>query len=91
MSDNGLFKYKGRREDGRLVTGQGRYANDHNLPGQAYACFRRSDRAHAIIKSIDVEAAKKSPGVLAVLTGKDVASEGFGTLPPIQPPPSHSP
>ena len=87
MSDNGLFKSKGRREDGRLVTGQGRYANDHNLPGQAYACFRRSDRAHAIIKSIDVEAAKKSPGVLAVLTGKDVASEGFGTLPPIQPPP----
>ena len=50
MSDKGLFKYKGRREDGRLVTGQGRYANDHDLPGQAYASFRRSDRAHAIIK-----------------------------------------
>src|SRR5665647_2757247 len=87
MSDKGLFKYKGRREDGRFITGQGQYTNDHNLPGQAYACFRRSDRAHAIIKSIDVEAAKRSPGVLAVLTAKDVAGEGFGTLPPIQPPP----
>ncbi len=87
MSDKGLFKYKGRREDGRFLTGQGQYTNDQNLPGQAYACFRRSDRAHAIIKSIDVEAARRSPGVLAVLTGKDVANAGFATLPPIQPPP----
>jgi carbon-monoxide dehydrogenase large subunit len=86
MSDIG-FKYKGRREDQRFITGQGQYTNDHNLFGQAYACFRRSDRAHAIIKSIDVSAAKRSPGVLAVLTGKDVADAGFATLPPIQPPP----
>ena len=81
------FKYNGRREDQRFITGLGQYTNDHNLPGQAYACFRRSDRAHAVIKSIDVEAAKSSPGVLAVLTGKDVADAGFGTLPPLQPPP----
>ena len=86
MSDIG-FEYKGRREDRRFITGQGKYTNDHNLPGQAHACFRRSDRAHAIIKSIDTEAAKRSPGVLAVLTGKDVAQAGFATIPPISPPP----
>ncbi len=86
MSD-AMFKYTGRREDRRLVTGEGRYTNDFNLDGQAHAAFRRSDRAHAVIKSIDTTAAKNSPGVLAVLTGQDVADAGFKTLPPIPPPP----
>ncbi len=79
--------FKGRREDQRFITGQGRYTNDWSLDGQVYACFRRSDRAHAIITSIDTAAAKRSPGVLAVLTGQDVAQAGFGTVPPISPPP----
>jgi carbon-monoxide dehydrogenase large subunit len=79
--------FKGRREDQRFITGQGRYTNDWSLDGQVYACFRRSDRAHAIITSIDTAAAKRCPGVLAVLTGQDVAQAGFGTLPPISPPP----
>lgn len=85
MSDNGTFK--GRREDRRLVTGQGRYTNDWNLEGQLYAAFRRSDRGHAVIKSIDTSAAESAPGVVAVLTGRDVADAGFVTLPPISPPP----
>lgn len=85
MSDKETFK--GRREDRRLVTGQGRYTNDWNLEGQLYAAFRRSDRGHAIIKSIDTSAAESTPGVVAVLTGRDVADAGFATLPPISPPP----
>ncbi|MDP2410028.1 MAG: xanthine dehydrogenase family protein molybdopterin-binding subunit [Pseudolabrys sp.] len=86
MSDT-YFKFSGRREDRRFITGEGRYTNDWNLPGQVHASFRRSDRAHAIIKSIDTTAAASSPGVLAVLTGRDVADAGFATLPPIPPPP----
>jgi carbon-monoxide dehydrogenase large subunit len=80
-------KYSGRREDQRLLTGQGRYTNDWNFDNQIYAWFRRSDRAHAVLKSIDKTAAERSPGVLAVLTGRDVANEAFATIPPIQPPP----
>ncbi|MFN3657980.1 MAG: xanthine dehydrogenase family protein molybdopterin-binding subunit [Pseudolabrys sp.] len=86
MSDTSS-SFEGRREDLRLVTGQGRFSNDWNLPGQAHAAFRRADRAHAVIKSIDVSAAAASPGVIAVLTGRDVADAGFATIPPIQPPP----
>ena len=60
------FKYTGRREDLRLVTGHGRYTNDWNLDGQVHAWFRRSDRAHAIIKSIDATAARAAPGETGV-------------------------
>jgi aerobic carbon-monoxide dehydrogenase large subunit len=80
-------KYRGRREDERLLTGRGRYVNDWNFDGQVHACFRRSDRAHARIVSVDAAAARSSPGVLAVFTGGDVADAGFATVPPISPPP----
>jgi carbon-monoxide dehydrogenase large subunit len=63
---------KGRLEDDRMLTGRGRYVSDWNLPGQAYAHFLRSDRAHAEIVSIDKEAAAAAPGVLAVFTGEDL-------------------
>ena len=79
--------FKGRREDLRLVTGHGKFTNDWNLNGQAHAAFRRSDRAHARIASIDAGTAKSAPGVLAVLTARDLEDAGFVTLPPIQPPP----
>ena len=49
--------FKGRREDLRLVTGQGRYTADWDLPGQAHGHFLRSDRAHAEIVSLDTSAA----------------------------------
>ena len=78
MSKYGIGQPVLRFEDPRLLRGQGRYINDVNLPGQAYAVFVRSPHAHAKIKSIDVEEAKKAPGVVAVLTGHDVAADGLG-------------
>jgi len=58
MSKYGIGQPVLRFEDPRLLRGQGRYINDVNLPGQAYAVFVRSPHAHALIKSIDVEAAR---------------------------------
>src|SRR3989442_15415449 len=75
--------FKGRREDLRLLTGQGKYTSDWNLPGQLYGYFLRSDRAHAEIASIEVKAAKGSPGVAAVFTGADTARAGFKSTPQI--------
>ena len=74
-------KFNGRREDFRLVTGQGRYTSDWSLPREAHACFLRADRAHAKILSIDVEAALAAPGVLTVITGKDAREAGLGPIP----------
>jgi aerobic carbon-monoxide dehydrogenase large subunit len=67
----------GRVEDARLTTGAGRYAADWKLPGQLYACFLRSDRAHAEIVSIDAGAALKHPGVKRVFTGADAVRAGY--------------
>ena len=72
--------FKGRREDDRLLTGQGRFTADWNFAGQLYGYFLRSDRAHAVIKSMNTEAARASPGVKAVFTGEDV--KHFKTPPP---------
>jgi carbon-monoxide dehydrogenase large subunit len=72
---------KGRLEDRRLLTGQGRYASDWTVPDQAYCAFLRADRAHALIKAIDTSAACAREGVLAVLTGDDVAAAGYRSLP----------
>jgi carbon-monoxide dehydrogenase large subunit len=69
--------FKGRREDARLLTGQGRYTADHNRPDQLHAAFLRADRAHAIIRSIDIAAARAAQGVKAVLTGADAVAAGF--------------
>jgi aerobic carbon-monoxide dehydrogenase large subunit len=70
-----------RREDPRLLTGSGRYTADWNLPGQLYAFFLRSDRAHAEIASVDAAAAKARDGVRLVLTGEDYAASGWKSLP----------
>jgi carbon-monoxide dehydrogenase large subunit len=78
MSKYGIGQPVLRFEDPRLLRGQGRFVNDVNLPGQAHAVFVRSPHAHANIRSIDIEAAKKSPGVVAVLTGHDVKADGLG-------------
>jgi carbon-monoxide dehydrogenase large subunit len=74
---------RGRREDVRLVSGQGKYTADWNLTGQAHGWFLRSDHAHAEIASIDTSAARAVRGVLAVLTGADVVKAGFKTPPAI--------
>ena len=60
-----------RREDAHLLTGKGRYTADWNLPGQLYAFFLRSDRAHAEIVSTGTKTAAARAGVRLVLTGAD--------------------
>jgi aerobic carbon-monoxide dehydrogenase large subunit len=75
--------FKGRYEDHRLVTGQGRYTADWDLPGQCYGVFLRSDRAHAEIAKIDTDAARKNPRVVAVFTGEDLAQAGYKSPRPI--------
>ena len=67
----------------RLVTGQGRYTADWDLPGQAYGHFLRADRAHAEIVSLDTSEAAASPGVLAVFTGEDLERAGFKSPRPL--------
>ena len=66
-----------RVEDFRLVTGTGKYAADWSLPGQLYAHFVRSDRAHAEIASVDTGRAAKHPGVKRVYTGMDALRAGY--------------
>ena len=63
-----------RKEDAKLLRGQGRYTDDVNLPNQAYAYILRSTIAHGRIKSINTDAAKTMPGVLAIYTGADVTA-----------------
>jgi carbon-monoxide dehydrogenase large subunit len=65
-----------RTEDAALLTGKGRFVDDVSLPGQAHLAFLRSPYAHARIRSIEVSAARKLPGVLAVVTGRDLVAAG---------------
>ena len=69
-----------RREDQRLLTGGGQFADDVNLDSQAYACFVRSPHAHADVTRIDTSKAATAPGVLLVLTADDYRSDGLGAL-----------
>jgi aerobic carbon-monoxide dehydrogenase large subunit len=70
-----------RKEDPVLLRGQGRYTDDINLPGQLYAVMVRSGYAHGTIRGIETEAAKATPGVLAVFTGADLVAAGLGPMP----------
>src|SRR5476651_2018 len=87
LSDDDLAQVKfgvgqsvSRTEDPTLLRGQGRYTDDINLPGQAYAVMVRSKVAHGILKGIDSTAAATMPGVLAILTHADLDEAGFGPL-----------
>ena len=80
MSATGIGAAVRRKEDHRFITGKGHYTDDINRPGQAYAYFVRSPHAHATIKSIDSKAAAGMPGVLAVLTGAELAADKIGNL-----------
>jgi carbon-monoxide dehydrogenase large subunit len=66
-----------RKEDDTLVRGKGKYTDDFNLPGQAYAWIVRSSHAHGIIRGIDISAAKAMPGVLGVWTGVELAAANY--------------
>ena len=61
-----------RTEDPRLLTGNGSYVDDRKAPGMLHVAFRRSDHSHARIKSIECEAARRSPGVIAVFTSDEL-------------------
>ena len=70
-----------RFEDLRLLTGQGRYTDDITLPRMAHAFVLRAPVAHAKIARLDAAAARRMAGVLLVLTGADVKSDGLGDVP----------
>jgi aerobic carbon-monoxide dehydrogenase large subunit len=76
-----LTAFAGRREDDRLLKGEGRYTADWRFPGELHAAFLRSDRPHARIRSMNTEAARAAPGVAAVYTGEDMTH--FKTPPPM--------
>lgn len=80
MSNTGIGAPVRRKEDFRFITGQGRYTDDIERPGQTHAYFLRSPHAHATIKKLDVSAALATPGVVGVLTGDDLAKDGVGGL-----------
>ena len=67
-----------RKEDNRFLTGKGRYTDDINRPGQAYACFLHSPYAHAKINGIDISKAEAAPGVVGVFVAADLAADGVG-------------
>ena len=69
-----------RREDDRLVCGHGRFADDVPAAGLLHAAIVRSAHAHAIIRAIDVTAARSAPGVVAVLTGAEAEDDGLATI-----------
>jgi carbon-monoxide dehydrogenase large subunit len=64
-----------RKEDPRMITGQGRYTDDISVPGMLYAAFVRSPEAHAKITSIDTSAAAQRDDVVAVFTGEELAGD----------------
>lgn len=80
-----LFKHVGkpipRKEDGRLITGKGRFSDDFSLPGQTYAAIVRSPYPHARILGIDKTEALASEGVLLVLTGEDILADDIKPIP----------
>jgi carbon-monoxide dehydrogenase large subunit len=70
-----------RLEDQSLLSGAGRYTDDVSLPSQSHLVFLRSPYPHARIAAIDTSAALALPGVLAVITGADLAAAGVKPMP----------
>src|SRR5580765_9040031 len=70
-----------RKEDARFIQGHGHYIDDFKLPGMIYMDIVRSPYAYAKIKSINIEKAMAIPGVLAVVTGKDLEKYGLHWMP----------
>jgi len=67
------------------VTGTAKYSGDYNMPNQAYMKILFAHRPHAIVRAIDSYAAEALPGVIAVLTAKDVPVNEYGLISPDQP------
>jgi len=81
MAKFALGQAVSRAEDLALVRGAGRYADDVRLANEAYAFVLRSPHAHAALRRLDAAAARRAPGVLAVLTGADARADGLGDIP----------
>ncbi|MBX6328806.1 MAG: xanthine dehydrogenase family protein molybdopterin-binding subunit [Pseudolabrys sp.] len=80
MSATGIGAAVRRKEDIRFVTGRGQYTDDIARPGETRAVFVRSPHARARIRQVDVSAAKNMPGVVDVLTGRQLAADKIGNL-----------
>src|SRR5688572_17098073 len=82
-----------RKEDLRFVTGSGCFSDDVNLPAQVYAVLVRSPHAHARIRGVAIDEALQVPGVIAVLTGRDLRADGIQPIPhrPFSPHPADIP
>ncbi|WP_296738826.1 xanthine dehydrogenase family protein molybdopterin-binding subunit [Mesorhizobium sp.] len=80
MGIEGVGARVARKEDKRFITGGGRYVDDMVVPGMKHAVFVRSPHAHAEIKKIDVKKAQAMPGVIGVLSGKELKADGIGNL-----------
>jgi aerobic carbon-monoxide dehydrogenase large subunit len=80
MGMEGIGARVARKEDRRFITGAGRYTDDMVVPGMKHAAFVRSPHAHAEIVSIDTGPAEAMPGVIGVLTGKQIKGDGIGNL-----------
>jgi carbon-monoxide dehydrogenase large subunit len=81
MTSVGIGTSVKRREDVRLLTGRGRFAEDWSAPGQLHAAFVRSPHAHADLVAIDSAPARGIAGVLGVFTGADLIADGVGPIP----------
>jgi carbon-monoxide dehydrogenase large subunit len=80
MTETKPARHEPRVEDNALVRGAGHFMDDPRLPNQAYAAFVRSPHAHARVKSVDAEQARKAKGVLAVLTAEDIKAAGIASI-----------
>ena len=69
-----------RIEDIRLITGKGNFTDDQKLPNMAHGVFTRSPYAHAKIISINIDEAKKMPGVIDIFTGDRLQEEGLSHM-----------
>ena len=72
-----------RSEDAPLLTGRGRFTDDLDAAGHAHAAFVRATLAHAVIRKVDTASAIGMPGVIAVITGRDLAADDIGDIPPV--------
>ena len=70
-----------RKEDRRLLTGNGRFTDDFSIAGQTYAAIVRSPYRHARILQVDGTRAKRMPGVLGVFGGRDCLADGLAPIP----------
>ncbi len=71
-----------RSEDPPLLTGRGRFTDDVSVPGQCHAAFVRAQVGHGELRGVDFARALAIPGVLGVFTGRDLAADGLGAIPP---------